>query len=191
MKRILFIDVESTGVDYADNEIVEVACLFYEDGVMKSSFCKKINPSFNKEINLGALKINKHKLTSQYFNREEAAKQLADYLVSLPSSKESPISIGGHNVAFDIQGIKEFLKEFNIVGLNELFSYSVVDTSTIGNFLRYCTSLNMARMSLSKLAETLQIEVDETKTHSAMYDAELSAKCFFKMCELVQRSTRI
>lgn len=186
MSNLLFMDLETTGVHYDKNEVVEIACQFYQNGELKKTFHTHMNTSGTKDISLGALKVNRHVYGLHYEDREVAAINLVNFLVSLPSSKDTPISIAGHNVAFDVQMIKEFLKEFNIIGWGELFSYSVVDTSTIANTLRTAGILKMDRMSLGALARTLKLDVDSTKTHSAEYDTELSAKCYFKMIEILR-----
>lgn len=187
MKNLLFMDLETTGVEYDLNEVVEIACQFYQEGKLNKTFHVHMEHSGSKEINLGALKVNRHDIGFKgYTPRKDAMEEFVQFLISLPVSKDDPISIAGHNVAFDVQGIKEYLKEYKVKGWDRLFSYSVVDTSTTANFLRDTGVIKMDRMSLGALGKALGIDVDNTKTHGAEYDTELTAKCYFKMKKLVQ-----
>jgi len=112
MKNLLFMDLETTGVNYDLNEVVEIACQFYQEGKLIKSFHTHMKHSGNKEIDLGALKVNRHDINyAGYTSRQEAMEELVSFLVSLPSTKNDPITIAGHNVAFDVQGIKEYLKD--------------------------------------------------------------------------------
>lgn len=185
----LFIDVETTGLDPDRNSVIQIACSYYSGTQLVTSFEGKFPIRPNTIVDLGALQVNKFKY-DELPNFHDSINQLVEFLLKLPQNREDPMLFAGHNVAFDILALKKLLKSYNIEGVDRLFSYRVVDTSTIGEFLRQSGVIKLTRMSLANLAKALEIEVDETKTHKADYDIELTAKCYFKMIEKVSSLTK-
>ena len=76
------------------------------------------------------------------------------------------------------------------LGWGDIFDYSIIDTSVIGNYLREAGVITLDKMSLGNLAETLGISFDKTQLHTALVDAELSAKCYFIMLNLMRKNYR-
>ena len=185
----LFIDVETTGLDLDKNSVIQIACSYYTGTTLVTSFEGKFPIRQNTIVDLGALQVNKFNY-QELPNFHDSIDQLVEFLLKLPQNKEDPILLAGHNVSFDILALKKLLKSYNIEGVDRLFSYRVIDTSTIGEFLRQTGVIKLSRMSLANLAKALEIEVDETKTHKADYDIELTAKCYFKMIEKVEALTK-
>lgn len=189
MEHHLFIDTETTGVNPDNNEVIEVAAILYTDGKKINSFNSFLDFSSSAEISLGALRVNRRKLIdSGLTNRTKAIKLFADFLVSLPNDRQNPVIVGGHNTHFDVNFLKKMLEEERLTGWGDLFAYSVIDTSTIGNFLRSAGYITFDRMSLANLAQALNITVDKNKTHGAYYDAELSALCYYKMKSMLNEN---
>lgn len=187
MSNILFLDTETTGVDSDKNEVIEIACQYYQNDKLHSEFQTKMQLSWKKDISMGALRVNRCDVENNDLPyREEAAAKFVKYLVSLPGDRQNPITVGGHNVAFDIVGLKKFLAGEGYSGWGDIFSYNQVDTATICNFLRVAGIIKMDRLSLANLAKALEIEVDKTKTHGAMYDTQLTVACYFKMLKMLK-----
>ena len=193
--NILFLDVETTGVDVNKNEVVEIACEYWQDTKLESKFDCLLELSGSKtiEINLGALKVNNYLSRLQgevAVNREVATDVFVQYLVSLPKDKQNPIYVGGHNAAFDVVALKKLLADHGYSGWNEIFAVNIIDTATIGNVLREVGLINFDRMSLTNLSKSLGIKVDSKKTHGAKYDTELTAKCYFEMLKLLRSNKK-
>lgn len=182
----LFIDVETTGLDLDRNCVIQVACAYYSDRKLVTSFEGKFPIKETDIVDLGALQINKFNY-QELFNFQSSLNELVEFLLKLPQDREDPIIFSGHNISFDIAALKKLLKKNNIEGVDRLFSYRIVDTSTLGEFLRHTGVIKLSRMSLANLAKALGIEVDETKTHKADYDVDLTAQCYFKMIEKVKQ----
>lgn len=188
--NILFLDTETTGIDTDRNEVIEVACQFYQGRTLHSEFQTMVALSRGVEINMGALRVNRCDVEATDLpSRSSAAAALVKYLVSLPGSRAEPITVGGHNVAFDIVGLKKFLQDEGYSGWGDLFSYSQVDTATICQFLRTAGYIKMERLSLSNLGKALGVPVDASKTHGAVYDTQLTVSCYFAMLDLLARRT--
>ena len=193
--NILFLDVESTGIDVSKNEVVEIACEFWQAETLVSKFntLLELSGSNSVEVNLGALKVNSYltRVESELLvSRPDAAASFVRYLVDLPKDKQNPIYVGGHNAAFDVVALKKFLADHNYSGWNEIFAINIIDTATIGNILREAGLINFDRMSLANLAKALNIEVNTKKTHGAKYDTELTARCYFEMLKLLRSNKK-
>jgi DNA polymerase III alpha subunit (gram-positive type) len=157
----LFIDVETTGLDPDRNAVIQIACSFYKDKTLVTSFEGKFPVTEKDIVDLGALQVNKFNY-QEIFNFQSSLNELVEFLLKLPQSREDPIILSGHNILFDITALKKLLKKNNIEGLDRLFSYRIVDTSTLGEFLRHTGVIKLSRMSLANLAKALGIVVDET-----------------------------
>lgn len=200
--HVLWTDVETVGLDPDDNPVIEVGFAHYNGEEMISEFQVKMRPwpdwADEEErdrvfVSLGALKCNglSYSELQELGSRNVAVQQIVDYLLSvIKKVGRKKLKLGGHNVAFDIQRIRELLEEHNITNWGEVFDYSFIDTSVIGNFLRDTKVITLDIMSLENLAEVLGLEPDKNKVHTALYDTHLSAKAYFAMKKLGQRARR-
>lgn len=193
---ILFIDVETTGQDPRKHSIIQLAAEFYSNDKLVSSFNKFVEHV--GEINLGALKYNKFKirdirgLIKKGVSEEEAAIDFVEFLLNLKSEK--PIIIGGHNCAFDLNFINEFLYRNNFEGLNNLVSYRVLDTSTIAGFLKETNFINLDKISLENLVNYFDCKPDvlnnissEERFHDAAFDVKCTANLYFTLRNFLKR----
>lgn len=199
MTYLLSIDTETTGVDAKTNSIIELGAILYEGSSKIEQFNLHIVSS--GAVDLGALKVNKlnfNSLESSNFNSvgtnyvsretpEAAIKTFCNFLLEKVVPKvQNKIVILGHSVEFDIRFIKQWFINQRITGFDVIFDHNVIDTKIISNFLKNCGLLPIDNISLGALAKALNITVDTTKLHTALYDCELTANCYFKMLDLVK-----
>jgi DNA polymerase III alpha subunit (gram-positive type) len=199
MGYFLSIDVETTGINENNNSIVEIAAILYNDREKVLTYQDHIFPE--AKIDLGALKVNKLDFKKlglsipggmgfDFSNRnssEAGSKLFCDWLLNhvIPIAGNK-ITILGHSVEFDIRFIKKWLYIHDITGWENIFDHNTIDTKGISNFLKQAGKLNIPHISLNNLAKALEIEVTADKLHSAIYDCELAANCYFKMLDLVK-----
>lgn len=187
--HILALDLETTGLDFKTNSIIEIGCVHFNGNERVSEYQLKFRPRDNARISMGALRVNK--FCSDDSERMEYAPALADFVryimtTVIPVSGNKEIKILGHNVAFDVTWLRYALEQQHITGWSEIFSHRVMDTAGLGEFLRETGILQFDKMSLGNLATALGVVVEKDKLHGALYDAELSAKCYFAMKELMR-----
>ena len=188
--KILFLDLETTGTDFAEHSIVEFGGVFYNGRELTKTLKHYMQSPKESNISMKAMSVNHTDIRtylSNYPRKEEKqfAISLADEIITL-NRKYGKLKIGGHNVAFDIVFIKTLFNKFNIKGWDEIFDFNPVDTSVIGHFLRSIKVLDMQSFNLHKLAEVLKIEIEEQHLHKAWYDAEITAKCYFALQDLIR-----
>jgi len=184
--NILFLDIETVGLDPSINSIIEISGKFYSNGAIQSEFHSK-GFSPNTKVNLGALVVNKQKIKTLLLAGKDKQEQqmlceFVDYALDLPRDTV----ICGHNVNFDINFIKTRFDINSIDGFNNLFSYKVLDTATIGLFLQSVGIIKTDKVSLSRLAEVLKIPFNKDDLHGAKFDTELTAKVFYAMSSLLK-----
>lgn len=187
MSNILFMDVETTGLNPEIDSVIQIAAQYYKGEERISQFETKLKP-YKNNLSLGALMTNKVSPNDLNLAQDSktACNDFIEYLQSIPDfTFYNKIVPAAHNAAFDISFLKSFLKAHNVVGWDDFFSYRVVDTAAIARFLVDVNLLDTKSVSLGILAKSLKIEVDETKQHEALYDTELCAKVYFAMKKLI------
>jgi len=164
MRKLCFVDVETTGLDAYKHAIIEIAVI-REDG---KSFAARVQPSENDLRNADpvALEINKYteKEWAGSISPRVAAKQAADIMQGCV--------IVGHNVHFDISFLKEL---FEAQGVQCWFVPRLVDTQVLSfehlHFLR--------SHSLDNLRVFFGWSLDGA--HSALIDVLDTQKLFYKL----------
>lgn len=192
-EHVLAIDLETTDTLSGDPSIIEIGAAHYKDNKLISEFSIKIRSDYNKEVSLGALKVNKVRYSNlfnyNYKSIEEACKNFIIWLTHnvFSSLKEyESIKILGKGVHFDIQLLKAALKDYKIIGWVDAFGHRAIDISVIIDFLKKINILPRDVSSLSSIANYLNIPVEENLLHTALYDAKISAQVYFELLKLME-----
>lgn len=192
MENVLFFDLETTGLDCNKHSIIEIAAEFHVNGKKVSSFCDTLyNEKSN--IDLGALKVNKYALSTlqSFKNEKESLYNFCDWLVGLNNLSKEKTLVCGHNPSFDVNFIKSSLNKYGIEGWDSVASYRLIDTCDRARMLINAGIIDMSNLgnsgaSLSNIAKSLGILVEEYKLHKAHYDVELTSKVYYKMEDLLK-----
>jgi DNA polymerase-3 subunit epsilon len=188
--NILFIDLETTGLDKNRDSVLQIAAEYYEGRNLKKTFNEKFY-SGHGNINLGALKVNKATMAHLKNAPEErqAVENFVDFLLSI-NSKE-PIYVAGENVKFDLGFIEQLLQNHQISGLDSIISHRAIDTASLSVFLKDVGLLNVEKLGLERVAKHLNLVEKETDVlmpqfHDAGYDAHKTAQVYFALVDLVR-----
>ncbi|AHI02907.1 exonuclease [Corynebacterium falsenii DSM 44353] len=109
LRRCMVVDVETTGLDPAQDRIIEIAALSVSQGLVDQSFHTLINPeiSIPDEITDLTGLSDGHVAGSPAFR--DVAVELHDFLTDGDAATPPPLI--GHNVAFDLTFLhREFLR---------------------------------------------------------------------------------
>lgn len=182
--KILFIDTETGGLDPSECSLLSIGLvLWYDSNIIdtKEIFIKhdlfKITPD--------AIKVNQVNLFSflNYAIEPIFAIQEIQHFCIKHFKEEMPITIGGHNVNFDINFLKHFFKDNN-TNFNEYFSHRSIDTASILKYLYFADKIKEDLSSSDKAFNYFNISIN--KRHSALGDAEGTAKLFTKLLALIK-----
>ena len=189
MKKVLWLDVETTGLDCRKHGLREVGFIIEIDGVEVDKGVFKINPftytTKDVEIDDYALEISKVSIEDlESYDRvsycfKELMKKLVKYVNV--NDKNDCFVIAGYNTAFDIGFIKEWFKEMGLLdSYKDLFHYKSLDVFSIVFALRHIGLNSAENDKLETMCNYFGIEIE---AHNALSDIEATKKLYELICE--------
>ena len=189
MKKVLWLDVETTGLDCGKHGLREVGFIIEIDGVEVDKGVFKINPftytTKDVEIDDYALEISKVSIEDlESYDRvsycfKELMKKLVKYVNV--NDKNDCFVIAGYNAAFDIGFIKEWFKEMGLQdSYKDLFHYKSLDVFSIVFALRHLGLNSAENDKLETMCNYFGIGIE---AHNALSDIEATKKLYELICE--------
>lgn len=169
---LAFIDIETTGLNVLEHEILEIGCVITDHKLkIKKEFELKIKPKNIENANKTALKIN-------HYNEKdwENAYELKDALKIFSRKVEDCIMVG-QNVAFD-SGFIEY--NFAKNKLVNSMHYHKLDTISIA-WAKFHNDPQILHFSLREMCK--RFEIENEKPHSALSDARATYLLYKKLIE--------
>ena len=105
MSRLIFVDVETTGLDPEIHEIIECCLLIREPGGHETIFTWKIKPENIENAHPTALRVNGY--SEALWDHAISQKEAADLI----SEKCRDAIMVGHNVLFDLRFLNHLLED--------------------------------------------------------------------------------
>ena len=189
MKKVLWLDVETTGLDCKKHGLREVGFIIEIDGVEVDKGVFKINPftytTKDVEIDDYALEISKVSIEDlkSYDRVSYCFKELMNKLVKYVNvnNRNDCFVIVGYNVAFDIGFIKEWFKEMGLQdSYKDLFHYKSLDVFPLVFALRHLGLNSAENDKLETMCNYFDIEIE---AHNALSDIEATKKLYELICE--------
>lgn len=189
MKKVLWLDVETTGLDCRKHGLREVGFIIEIDGVEVDKGVFKINPftytTKDVEIDDYALEISKVSIEDleSYDRASYCFKELMKKLVKYVNvnSKNDCFVIAGYNAAFDIGFIREWFKEMGLQdSYKDLFYYKSLDVFSLVFALRHIGLNSAENDKLETMCNYFDIEIE---AHNALSDIEATKKLYELICE--------
>ena len=189
MKKVLWLDVETTGLDCRKHGLREVGFIIEIDGVEVDKGVFKINPFTytTKDVAIDdyALEISKVSIEDlESYDRvsycfKELMKKLVKYVNV--NDKNDCFVIAGYNTAFDIGFIKEWFKEMGLLdSYKDLFHYKSLDVFSIVFALRHIGLNSAENDKLETMCNYFGIGIE---AHNALSDIEATKKLYELICE--------
>ena len=160
MKNLVFIDIETTGLNAAYHEIIEIALIGHD-----FKYHKKVRPEMIEHADPFALKLNGYKPENwvDSITHRQMIKEIEPLLLNN--------TLAGHNVSFDIEFLEEsYMREGRYFGLKR----RRIDTVTLAYEHLYPLGLNS--LSLDAIRDFL--EWDKKGGHSALKDCKDAKRLF-------------
>jgi DNA polymerase III alpha subunit (gram-positive type) len=173
--NILWVDVETTGLDKRRHGIIQIAGMVEVNGEIAESFNLPMNPEaefdpVSREIHgITPAQIARYPSRQETFDRFEAV--LLRYVdVDDPATRLSP---GGYNVRFDLGFLDQWFRAMKEPGLAPYFRRERVDPSVMMKaFQDYLGKGRMPSWSLRAVAAKMGLSLGEQ--HDALEDIKLT-----------------
>lgn len=175
--KLLFIDTETGGLDEFKHSLLTIGLVYWEDGKVldtKEIFISKEKYSYVQAA-LDVNKIDLDQLRKEGVSEIDAIKEIESFCEK--NFGKNKVTICGHNTAFDVNFIRELYRR-NKESYTSRFNYRFLDTACILKFLYIKGKFKMDISTSDKAFEYFKIEVEENKRHTALGDAEATAKLF-------------
>ena len=185
----VIVDIETAGFSAKKNPLLEIAAVIVEpdaDGCLHitEKYQSNIIPFKNSELDPAALKFNGidpyHPFRMAVEEKEALNKLFNPIKAAVKRNDCKRAILVGHNPAFDI-GFLNAAIERTQHKRSPFHPFSSFDTATLGGLI-------YGQTVLAKVAEAAGLEWDNQQAHSALYDAEQTAKLF---CMMVNRWQRL
>ena len=179
------VDVETAGFDPQRHALLEIAAVMIRmdaDGwlVPGATHACHVLPFLGSELDQSALAFNKidpdHPFRDALAERDALRKVLDPIRKSVASHGCNRAILVGHNAHFDLGFIKAAVDR-NDYKRNPFHAFSVFDTVSLAG-------LAYGQTVLAKAAQAAGLNWDNSAAHSAIYDAEQTARLF---CTIVNR----
>lgn len=181
--KILFFDIETTGLDYNKHGIHQLSGQIVIDGQTKETFNFKMHPHQGALINLEALSVSgitKEDLLT-YQTIEEAYKAflaLLDKYVNKFEKLDKFFLAGYNNAHFDNQFLRKWFEHNNDKYFGSWFWSNSLDVMVLATQYLMRDRFKMPSFQLKVVTERVGIKIDETRLHDALYDIELTRKIY-------------
>ena len=156
------VDIETTGMSYVNNEIIEIAALKIRDGMVVDSFSSLVKPM--KEVNYFITSLTG--ISNQMLSCADTIEEvLPNFILFLGKDV-----ILGHNIKFDLRFLRANCEKY----LNIQLENESVDT--LGLARKYSKAPDCKLVTLAEF-----YEVNSSGHHRALRDCEMTFEVYKKM----------
>lgn len=171
-RPLVFIDLETTGLDSMQHEIIEIACLVVDPQTLEiqKEYYTKVQPEHLETADPKSLEYNK--FSPEAWKEAKPLRQMLEELNNLVPGGE----FIGYNVSFDRPFIENAIRKHRMM-LN--FNHHWIDVMSLV-YLESFFNKKLERLRLTHVCEVLGIPLKEA--HTAMGDtrATLAVYCYLK-----------
>lgn len=187
MKKILWIDLETTGIDKNQNGICQIAALIEIDNKIVDQFESKMRT--RKRVDLKALEVTGFtfdQVTKSFPDPTIVFNQFVSFLSKYgrAGDKQNRFIMAGYNAPFDLDFLSQWFQEMTGGPYTywDYLQFSPIDPLPICRAMRYAGIIDTVDTKLESICKHFEIPID---AHDAMSDIkatrELCHKIFEKM----------
>ncbi len=181
MKKILWIDTETTGLDPTLHSLIEIGAIVDIDGIEKETIRIYTKPHPDFEIDDNALAINKITRT-QIKNFPEMLNAKNDFCKILSKyvdkfDKNDKFTVAGQNIKFDIDFLYHFFTRLNDNYLGSYIDFkNRIELYELTNALRTLGFIKSEKVSISSLCKEFNIKIN---AHEALSDISATREIYY------------
>lgn len=188
-KKILWFDVETTGLDPKKNAIIQLAALIDIDGVIVDELELLIQPHDGAKIDDVALEINGRRpeeiIKQPFMQPAQALSELLKFMNKHVDQydKKDKFFIGGYNARFDTDFLSEFFRRLGSKYLGSYINWTILDPMYIINIMIYTGVLKLDNRQLLTVCNSFGIELG-ADAHDAIADIKATRELFGKLVKV-------
>ncbi len=171
--NLAFIDLETTGLDVIDHEIIEIGCVITDPQLkVIEEFVLKIKPEHLEYADPVAMKINHYdeELWIDAYKLKDALKIFAE--------KVKDTIMVGQNVSFDVSFLET---AFSKCKMKNPMHYHRLDTISIA-WAKFHDDIDFEHFSLREMC--LRFGIENTGPHTGLGDARATYELYKKLMSL-------
>ncbi len=178
-RKLVFIDLETTGLDIFKHEIVEIGILVVDGRTLKitNRYHARIKPKHLKTADPESLKISGY--SEKKWEKARDIKEVLEEVVTLASDA----MVAGWKVDFDWYMLDKYLKKYNI---KHTFDYHLIDVISMA-YKYFYRKEKPKELSLGNVCKILGIPIHEKHSeglgHNAMDDIIATYEVFKRLME--------
>jgi DNA polymerase-3 subunit epsilon len=185
MDKILYVDVETTGLKPDFHDIIELAYIIEVGGVVKDKNCLKIQPFSYENVDMEAIEVSGNTIEQikTFTEPRLAYRKFVDALGKHCNKfdKNDKFTPAGFNCRFDL----DFLNQFFIKNGDKYFgswqTWKGLDPLPILHFLNFSGKIDMPKYTLEESCKFFGIEI---KAHSAESDIDATRNLLLKLVDI-------
>ena len=186
MSKLLFFDLETTGVKFWRNGIHQIGGIVDIDGQEVERFDIRLAPNPAATIEQEALDVAGVTLeqVQSYQPMEEGYRQLVGILskyVNKFDKRDKMYLVGYNNAGFDNSFLRALFQQCGDKYFGSWFYPNCMDVYVMVTPFLMGVRNDMENFKLMTVAKTMGIEIDENKLHGATYDIELTRDIFYRI----------
>lgn len=186
MSKLLFFDLETTGVKFWRNGIHQIGGIVDIDGQEVERFDIRLAPNPAATIEQEALDVAGVTLeqVQSYQPMEDGYRQLVGILskyVNKFDKRDKMYLVGYNNAGFDNSFLRALFQQCGDKYFGSWFYPNCMDVYVMVTPFLMGVRNDMENFKLMTVAKTMGIEIDENKLHDATYDIELTRDIFYRI----------
>lgn len=187
MKKVLYFDTETTGIDPQRNGIIQLSGCIEIDGKVMEDFDYKIRPLPNDEIDPKALEV--HGISKEEMDAFDDPKDVLKRFLDLLGrycnkfDRNDKYFPAGYNVKFDLEMIHAFARKQGEQYLGSYLAWIPIDAMPLVHYLVTQTDFRLPDYKLKTVCDHFGIEI---KAHDAMSDITATRQLIKKLEEMIQ-----
>lgn len=184
MKKTLYFDVETTGLDEKKNSIIQFAGIVEYGDEVVDSINIKFQPFDEAEIDLKSLEMCGFKPEEllEWMPHEEGFSKVKQFFDKHIDSfdKTDKFYPAGYNVDFDLKFLQEFFRyNKEKYGIGSYFNWRRIDPIYLVSIMEWKGKLKLENMKLATVCNLFKIPLKEA--HDALADIEATRKLIKKL----------
>jgi DNA polymerase III alpha subunit (gram-positive type) len=205
-QKLLFIDVETTGVNPERNGLIQISGCVQLGNEVRESFDFFVRPFPQDEIESAALEvtgINPRQflpadhpdhlaVPGQHFeNPKEIFERLATMFAKYVDKfdKTDKFQLVGYNAhSFDMPFLRRFWEKNGDRFFGSWFWYPCLDVMLVWAQILQPVRAELSNFKLATVARHCGINVDDRRLHDSQYDIELTRELWLSACRMINRA---